>query len=579
MSSIVSDIRRAGPGRLNTGPRAAEEGGQRSSGEVAPVQRGDLATTPLPRVLRDLAAAGATGCLRVTAPVGDASARVGASREALVHLGAGRVWAASVPGTPRRLGPRLVTAGLLTPETLAETLRAQADGGGALGELLVRRGLVEERLLAEFAREQLHDALTTVAGWAAGGWRFRRQAIGVGDGEPVEVEHLLAVVEDRRREWEGLLTVVHGPLAVPVLAPNDAGGSLSLRPDSWALLRQVDGRRTLAELAAECGFTHLEAARLAAALVSDGLLEVEADVELEDPPPVPAESDPPPGPVMAIIAALAGTDAAPAGTRPALAAEPGGPGNPVTAALTRVSDALSAAMGPHGVGVPPGPPLPVREKPAPRPRVTEQDIARRARLRQAAAQELARAHAEAEAARSSAAEPEAPQARPEDLAPADDGGGVWADLAADGAVVVDLFSRREAKLAGQSPAASHGRPDEAVANDRPTDGAGPGQSDDHAAAVALLRDLSNGSASRAAADPPPTGPPGGTEPASDAPAPPPAPPPPLAHRDATDTAALLRELSNLGLDDDPADPGPPALRPAHPQPGGSRRRKGLFGRG
>jgi hypothetical protein len=47
----------------------------------------------------------------------------------------------------------------------------------------------------------------------------------------------------------------------------------------------------------------------------------------------------------------------------------------------------------------------------------------------------------------------------------------------------------------------------------------------------------------------------------------------------TDTAALLRELSSLGLDDDPP---PPPVRPTPPRPistlPSAKKRKGLFGR-
>jgi hypothetical protein len=48
----------------------------------------------------------------------------------------------------------------------------------------------------------------------------------------------------------------------------------------------------------------------------------------------------------------------------------------------------------------------------------------------------------------------------------------------------------------------------------------------------------------------------------------------------TDTASLLRELSSLGLDDDP--PPPPPSRPARPTPPrpvtAPKKKKGLFGR-
>ena len=50
-------------------------------------------------------------------------------------------------------------------------------------------------------------------------------------------------------------------------------------------------------------------------------------------------------------------------------------------------------------------------------------------------------------------------------------------------------------------------------------------------------------------------------------------------RDDTDTAALMRELSSLGLEDAPTPAPvrpPPAARPIAPAP--PKKRKGLFGR-
>ena len=49
-----------------------------------------------------------------------------------------------------------------------------------------------------------------------------------------------------------------------------------------------------------------------------------------------------------------------------------------------------------------------------------------------------------------------------------------------------------------------------------------------------------------------------------------------------DTAALLRELSSLGIDDDAPSAGPPAprgpMRPPTPAPAASKKKKrGLFG--
>jgi hypothetical protein len=59
--------------------------------------------------------------------------------------------------------------------------------------------------------------------------------------------------------------------------------------------------------------------------------------------------------------------------------------------------------------------------------------------------------------------------------------------------------------------------------------------------------------------------------------------PPLGDRDLADTAALLRELSSLGFNDEDSGgkppPPPPVTRPVQSGAPDKKKRKGLFGRG
>jgi hypothetical protein len=61
-----------------------------------------------------------------------------------------------------------------------------------------------------------------------------------------------------------------------------------------------------------------------------------------------------------------------------------------------------------------------------------------------------------------------------------------------------------------------------------------------------------------------------------------APPTPsfLGTGQQNDTASLLRELSSLGLDDEPAQAAPPPRAPSRPTPPADKpkKKKGLFGR-
>jgi hypothetical protein len=91
--------------------------------------RGDLVEKTAADVCRDLAAQGASGILAIDGPGGP-------GRVVLVD---GRIIAAVSPTPRARLGDRLVGAGELDPEDLANALAAQQDGSESLplGSLLV----------------------------------------------------------------------------------------------------------------------------------------------------------------------------------------------------------------------------------------------------------------------------------------------------------------------------------------------------------------------------------------------------------------------------------------------------------
>ena len=222
-------------------------------------------------VLEQLATDAATGCLHVAGPGGT---------EALVYLRTGEVYAMTVPGRRPQLGARLVSAGALAPDSLYEAVQAQHTElqGWRLSELLVHLGYVDQDVVEAFVVEQLHDCCTDLLDWTPGSWRFRAGERTRDDVAPAtSVADLLARVVERQLAWEQMAATVPDAQAVPTLStgavPNP---ELTLEPESFALLCHVDGRRTVAELGRECGFTDLEAARVVHALVESGLLTVAA---------------------------------------------------------------------------------------------------------------------------------------------------------------------------------------------------------------------------------------------------------------------------------------------------------------
>jgi hypothetical protein len=402
------------------------------------VLKGDLITTPLPSVLRQLADGVVSGCLHIDDGVGG---------KAKVFLRGGHVYAVQVPGRRPQLGARLVSSGALGPEALAEALEAQRTElqGWRLGELLVHLGYVDQPVVEAFVDEQLRESTADLMRWPTGSWKFRVNERTREDvAPPTPVEDLLASVVEREQQWDVMNEVLHGPDAVPMLSSaGDTDAEMAIDPDAWSLLCKVDGTRSIADLARECGFTLFEAGQVVYTLVRSGLLEVEETVVGPEKSPAPvavavAEDDTvvsrlaaafAPEPAVVIPAQAEEVDPADIAKLVAnalredrtLEAPPTPAEEDIDASVDRVSQALSALLGdavPHDdlFAAPK-----TRKKVAPKPpkpkTLAEQERDKRAaaraeasaKRRAADAEELARAQAELEAARAAEAEAAAGQ--------------------------------------------------------------------------------------------------------------------------------------------------------------------------
>jgi len=371
--------------------------------EVVHVLKGDLSSTSIAEVLRQLADGDATGCLHVTDPAGEV---------AKTYLRGGRVYAVLAPGRRPQLGSRLVSSGALAPEALAEALEAQRTElqGWRLGELLVHLGYVDQPVVEDFVNEQVRASLSDLLPWRHATWKFRVNERTREDvAPPVPVAELLAEIDARLDEQAEMQEVVGGPDAVPLLSAGDTAGSeTEIDADAWSLLCKVDGVRTITELARECGFTLYEAGRVVSTLVAAGLLEVEEPEEVVDAASFLAEaastSELAPADVASRLASALSAPPVPVQRETTTRALPHSSDSAqVDGSVSRVSEALAALLGPATAsddvfGAPTHRPSSAPPPPPVDPKKAERE--RLAALRRAAdAGELAAAQADLEAAR------------------------------------------------------------------------------------------------------------------------------------------------------------------------------------
>ncbi|HVX68578.1 MAG TPA: DUF4388 domain-containing protein [Mycobacteriales bacterium] len=235
--------------------------------------KGDLSSTTLASILLDLASDGSSGALVLSHPDGE---------EAQISMRSGLVCGVHAPHRHADLGAKLVSSGLLEPEALADALEAQRTDLSAwnLGELLVHLGYVDESVIQGFYTEQLYEALWDLMRWTEGSWKFRKNAKTREEGTPVPVVELLESLRERGYEWENIAAIVDSPNAVPMLsARGDGAPETTLDSDAWSMLCKIDGIRTVADLAADCGYTLFEAGQVLVALVDAGLVDISDDEE------------------------------------------------------------------------------------------------------------------------------------------------------------------------------------------------------------------------------------------------------------------------------------------------------------
>jgi outer membrane protein assembly factor BamB/tetratricopeptide (TPR) repeat protein len=242
--------------------------------EQAVTMRGDLDQINLADIFQTLAMTKMEGVLRVHNPL--------EQRQVHCRDGYVRILVPSRVAT-RRLGQRLVQAGLLHPDQVRAVLVQQRKEKKPVGQLLIEGGLVSAEQVDEIVNMQVAEDLFALFTWRHGTFEFwKGELTDAGLREQFdrcpefEVNSLLLEVARRSDEWTSILAVIGSLDEVP-----ERKGELPETPDPGdagrALVYGVDGRSTYRELAEQTTTGLFEVARVARDLVRAGVLGNVAD--------------------------------------------------------------------------------------------------------------------------------------------------------------------------------------------------------------------------------------------------------------------------------------------------------------
>jgi hypothetical protein len=217
----------------------------------------------------------------------------------VVHLRDGAVTGGRGDARRQALGRRLVGAGLVDDEVLADAVEQVLDDRTlGLGRTLVDSGHLDVTAARALAAEQASDAVFELLRWPNGEFAFVMDELDPDDvGTALPVEDVVAEGNRRLAAWaeladrvpslEAVVSVVASPTAEPAFSREE-----------WSLIALVDGRRTVSDLVTLVGTGDFAVVAAIADLAARGLVTVGE----------PAADADPHGRRLQLLAALEGAD-------------------------------------------------------------------------------------------------------------------------------------------------------------------------------------------------------------------------------------------------------------------------------
>ena len=216
--------------------------------------RGTLDTFSLVEVLQLLSRGKSSGALHIECP----------NRQIDVHFAAGRIARthdSTRVATDAALGSQLLKRSLVTEAQLNEALATQERSPRPLGTLLVESGAMRSSDLEEVLSRQLANTLVAARLETTGTYMFVADS-GVTHADFITIDTHGVLVEISTLGGEYCLAVEALGRVDTVLALNGDYATLPRSPmlmgrDEFAVLARVDGRRSVSEVARDCGLEEL----------------------------------------------------------------------------------------------------------------------------------------------------------------------------------------------------------------------------------------------------------------------------------------------------------------------------------
>jgi hypothetical protein len=176
--------------------------------------------------------------------------------------------------------------------------------GAHRGQIYLHEGKIVHAELEDVSGE---EAVYALAIWSQGDFRFDPGAVTQLRTISKSNTNLLMEAARRLDEWRVLSKKIPSTELVPeFVVQENREGQINLNTSEWLILSKIDGRRSVKGIAAACGLSVFDAAKILYGLIATGLIRLrDAGPPNPAPRPAPRPTAPAPGPEPAHAPSLA----------------------------------------------------------------------------------------------------------------------------------------------------------------------------------------------------------------------------------------------------------------------------------
>ncbi len=154
------------------------------------------------------------------------------------------------------------------------TGRLDVHQGTKSGEIYLQRGGLVHAVTGAQIGE---TAVYTLMGWLEGGFSFTPNVDAPEESIHITTEQMLLEASRQTEQWEDIKDVISSTDAVFNISPSGSTNTVSLKPIEWQVLAQVNGQRSVIEIAEILDLHEFEVAKIVFSLTTAGLLHEVVD--------------------------------------------------------------------------------------------------------------------------------------------------------------------------------------------------------------------------------------------------------------------------------------------------------------